>query len=66
MKDRGESPVSYREGNALAEKISAVKFCECSSKTREGLKVVFDEAIRAALFGKRKKKQQNNSFCSLL
>jgi Ras-related C3 botulinum toxin substrate 1 len=67
MKDRGENPITYQEGAKLAERIEAVKYVECSSKTREGLKVVFDEAIRAALFGKRKKvKQQSNSICSVL
>lgn len=65
MKNRGETPISYQEGEKLCEKINAMKYCECSSKTRDGLKNVFDEAIRAALFGKKKKKKES-SFCLLL
>lgn len=66
MKNRGEYPLTYQEGEKLAEKIGALKYCECSSKTREGVKNVFDEAIRAALFGKRRKKKENNPICTLL
>ncbi|KAL0478929.1 Ras-related protein [Acrasis kona] len=57
LKVRGEKPIEYKEGVDLATSINAIKFIECSAKTGEGLKNVFDEAIRAALFGKKKRKQ---------
>ena len=40
-----ERPVFYN----LTNQVKAVKFLECSAKTREGLKAVFDQAITAAL-----------------
>lgn len=48
--------ISYVEGLKLHRKIKAVKYLECSSKTKEGVKDVFDEVIRTALLigaGKR-------------
>lgn len=46
------------KGNELAKKIGAVKYVECSAKTREGLIEVFNEAIIAALYPEQKKPQK--------
>jgi GTPase SAR1 family protein len=63
LKNKGEKVVEYKEGAELANSINAIKFIECSAKNGDGLKSVFDEAIRAALFGKKRKKQ---SVCIML
>jgi len=57
LKNQGQKPVSTEQGQELARKIKAVRYMECSAKTNEGLKAVFDEAIKAVLFQKRRKKR---------
>ena len=41
-------------GEQMAKDLKAVKYLECSAKTREGLKDVFDEALMTALQPKPK------------
>jgi len=51
-----KAPVSVEEGNRLATKLGAIKFLDCSAKTQENLKEVFDEAVRCVLRPQKKKK----------
>eukprot|EP00689_Sawyeria_marylandensis_P002724 EC824423.1.p1 GENE.EC824423.1~~EC824423.1.p1 ORF type:complete len:207 (+),score=89.90 EC824423.1:46-666(+) len=43
---------TVEQGEELKKKISAVKYLECSAKTQQGVKVIFEEAIRCALSNK--------------
>jgi len=50
-------PISTAQGQELAKKIKAFKYLECSARTEENLKTVFDEAIKAVYFAPKKKKK---------
>ena len=54
------STITKNQGTNLANQMNAREYVECSALTQEGLKKVFDEAIRHALnknFSKKKKKK---------
>jgi len=59
----GTPLISQEEGNGVSQEIHAIKYLECSALTQDGLKLVFDEAIRAAL---TKPKRSKNKRCSIL
>ena len=42
---------------AVSQKIGAYKYLECSAKSQDGVKEVFEHATRAALLAKSKKKR---------
>jgi len=50
-----QTPVRQEEGLAMAEKIKAVKYLECSAKTKAGVREVFEAATRAAIYKKKTK-----------
>lgn len=52
-----QEPVKPQEGRAMAEKINAFAYLECSAKSKEGVREVFETATRAALQVKKKKKK---------
>jgi len=51
-----QEPVRPEEGRSMAEKINAFSYLECSAKSKEGVREVFETATRAALQVKKKKK----------
>ncbi|KAL6471484.1 hypothetical protein MHYP_G00201340 [Metynnis hypsauchen] len=62
-RDRGQrTPVTKQQGEALAKEIKAVKYLECSTvEGGEGVKEVFEEAVRAYLNSKPKEQGANSS-----
>ncbi len=49
LREKGQHPISFQQGQQLAREIGAVKYLECSAYTQVGVKGVFDEAIHAVL-----------------
>ncbi|CAG2173235.1 unnamed protein product, partial [Oppiella nova] len=47
LKERKQTPITYPQVLAMTKDIGAVKYLECSTLTGEGLKDVFNEAVRA-------------------
>mmetsp|Transcript_38939 Transcript_38939/g.62726 ORF Transcript_38939/g.62726 Transcript_38939/m.62726 type:complete len:193 (-) Transcript_38939:1146-1724(-) len=58
LKKSKQEPVKTGEGNAMAEQIHAFAYLECSAKTKEGVREVFETATRAALQVKKKKRNR--------
>jgi hypothetical protein len=49
MAEKGQSPVTRADGEALCAQLGGYKYLECSALTQQGLKQVFDDAIRCVL-----------------
>ena len=64
MEEEQAPPITHAQGLAMAEECKAAKYVECSAKTQEGLKDVFDEAIRAAFMYPRPRSKGRK--CSIL
>jgi len=63
LESRQQYMVNVENAQTMAKDIGAVKFLECSALTQEGLKQVFDDAIRAAM---NKPEKKNRKPCRLL
>jgi len=63
LNSRQQSVVTVENAQQMAKEIGAVNFLECSALTQEGLKQVFDDAIRAAMSKPNKPKGKK---CNLL
>ncbi|CAL9149890.1 unnamed protein product [Musa hybrid cultivar] len=60
----GAAPISTAQGEELQKQIGADAYIECSSKTQQNVKVVFDAAIKVVLQPPKQKKKQKS--CSIL
>ena len=63
LRKTSQRPVSPEEGMAVAQKIGAVRYLECSAKTGEGVREVFEHATRAALVQRSRTKRKG---CKIL
>eukprot|EP00058_Branchiostoma_floridae_P019228 XP_002604718.1 hypothetical protein BRAFLDRAFT_80309 [Branchiostoma floridae] len=52
-----QEPVKTEEGRHMAEMINAFAYLECSAKTKEGVREVFETATKAALANKKRKRK---------
>ncbi|KAF1873386.1 hypothetical protein Lal_00027424 [Lupinus albus] len=64
----GAVPITAAQGEELRKLINAPAYIECSSKTQENVKGVFDAAIRVVLQPPKQKKKKNKAqkACSIL
>ncbi|KNC97035.1 GTP-binding protein rhoA [Spizellomyces punctatus DAOM BR117] len=63
-----QSPVTPEQGYAMAQKIGAYRYLECSAKTGEGVTQIFEHATRAALAvtGKKNNHKRKKEKCIFL
>ncbi|KAG4993642.1 hypothetical protein JHK86_030469 [Glycine max] len=64
----GAVPITTAQGEELRKLINAPAYIECSSKTQENVKAVFDAAIRVVLQPPKQKKKKGKAqkACSIL
>jgi len=56
LRKQNQRPVAPEQGQAVAQKIGARMYLECSARTGEGVREVFQHATRAALLKPKRKK----------
>jgi len=56
LRHQGQNPITTDQGENLAKRLKAIRYLECSAKTQENLKEVFDEAVRCVLQPPKKKR----------
>ncbi|VVB10264.1 unnamed protein product [Arabis nemorensis] len=65
----GAVPISTAQGEELKKLIGALAYIECSAKTQQNVKAVFDAAIKVVLQppkNKKRKKRKSQKGCSIL
>ncbi|XP_062311402.1 rho-related GTP-binding protein RhoA-D-like isoform X3 [Osmerus eperlanus] len=55
--DCKQEPVKQEEGREMSNRINAFGYLECSAKTKDGVREVFEMATRAALQAKKRCKK---------
>lgn len=60
--------ISYEEGLAMAKKVGALRYLECSAKLNKGVNEAFTEAARVVLTddSKNKKNDESSSSCVIM
>ncbi|KAJ3412200.1 GTP-binding protein Rho1 [Chytridiales sp. JEL 0842] len=62
---QGRSPVTFDQGVAMARRVNAYRYVECSAKTGEGVNEVFENATRACMMHQAKPVKKSKK-CKLL
>ncbi|KAH8161300.1 hypothetical protein CIB48_g6944 [Xylaria polymorpha] len=65
LRKTSQKPVSPEEGEDIRKKIGAYKYLECSAKTNEGVREVFEHATRAALLSRSRGPKKSHK-CRIL
>ncbi|KAK6199223.1 GTP-binding protein, rho subfamily [Scheffersomyces amazonensis] len=66
LRDNQQQPVATSEGQTVAQKIGATDYLECSARTGQGVREVFEAATRASLRTKEKKDGKKSKKCIVL
>ena len=66
LEEKNLAPIKYAEGLHLKKEIDAVKYVECSALTQDGVKTVFDEAVKAVLEPVTRSPNKKKKRCSIL
>lgn len=66
LKQKHQVPVQNDVGQQKASDLGAFKYLECSALTQDGLKQVFDEAIRCVISTATQSRGKKRSKCVIL
>lgn len=66
MEEKNQKPVPPEAGIKLKNEIGAYSYVECSARTQEGLKSVFQDAIEATMQGREPMKKKKKGPCTIL
>ncbi|CAO3592493.1 unnamed protein product [Absidia cylindrospora] len=66
LQRNSQKPVTYEEGIDVSRKIGAYKYLECSAKSNDGVREVFEHATRAILASFLRKKRPMCIGCTIL
>ncbi|XP_043938420.1 rho-related GTP-binding protein RhoB-like [Protopterus annectens] len=61
-----QCPVRSEDGKPMAQRVGAYDYTECSAKTREGVRQVFETTTKAALQKRQKPNRRRCMRCSVL
>ncbi|KAK6462461.1 GTP-binding protein, rho subfamily [Scheffersomyces coipomensis] len=66
LRENQQEPVTHAEGEIVSQKIGASNYLECSARTGQGVKEVFEAATIASLRTKEKKDGKKSKKCVVL
>ena len=66
LQQKRRVPVATEDGQTLARELGAYKYIECSALTQQGLKGVFDDAIRCVVDSMKKPRKKKKMKCVIM